>query len=103
MPAHDIAHHRSIPHSIAFSGNALSPSRLAWDVNALPPWSLLSCGEPEDLGGTHGHSGATDASKPHHHRRLPERSDVLPAAWRWEGVPRMCPCLRHVPWLSAHT
>src|SRR5438067_1191319 len=48
-------------------------------------------------------NGETDARKPHHHCRFPERSDVLPAAWRWEGVPRMCPRLRDVPGLSVHT
>src|SRR4029434_1991994 len=56
---------------------------------------------PDDREVTQGHSGHTDARKPHHHRRFPKRSDVLPAAWRWSGVPRMCPRLRHVPRLSA--
>src|SRR5437660_12915230 len=58
---------------------------------------------PDDRGGTYGYSGETDARKPHHHCRFPERSDVLPAAWRWEGVPRMCPRLRQGPRLSAAT
>src|SRR5687767_5714081 len=55
---------------------------------------------PDDLGVTHEHSGQTNPRKPHDHRRFPERSDVLPTAWRWEGVPRMCHRLHHVPWLS---
>ena len=55
---------------------------------------------PDDLGVTHGHSGQTDPRKPDYHRRFPERSDVFPTAWRWEGVPRMCHRLHHVPWLS---
>src|SRR5215813_4817935 len=58
---------------------------------------------PDDLGVTHGHSSQTDANKPYHYCRFPERSDVLPAAWRWEGVPRICPRLRYVPRLSAET
>src|SRR5215471_16714780 len=58
---------------------------------------------PDDLGVTYGHSSQTDARKPYHYCRFPERSDVLPAAWRWEGVPRMCPRLRHVSRLSART
>src|SRR5438128_7580606 len=58
---------------------------------------------PDDRGGTYGYSGETDARKPHHHCRFPERSDVLTAAWRWEGVPRMCRRLRDVPGLSVHT
>ena len=31
------------------------------------------------------------------------RSDLLSAAWRWQGVCRMCARLPPVPWLSAQT
>src|SRR6266849_4491816 len=58
---------------------------------------------PDARGVTHGHSGQGDARQPDYHRRFSQRSDVLSAAWRRQGISRVCPCLSPVPWLSAQT
>src|SRR6266568_1379354 len=58
---------------------------------------------PSDLRMPHAQHRPPDPRKPHHDRRLPKRSDGLSAAWGWQGVSRMSPRLRHVPWLAAAT
>src|SRR6266446_2647125 len=56
---------------------------------------------PDNRGVTHGHHSQTDPRKPDHYCGFSRRSDVLSAAWRWEGLSRVCPCLRAVSWLPA--
>src|SRR6266508_3238041 len=58
---------------------------------------------PDDLGVIHGYRSQTGPRKPHHHRGFSERSDLLSAPWRWEGVSRVRVRLPPIPGLSAET
>src|SRR5439155_10939025 len=58
---------------------------------------------PDNLGVTHGHSGETDARKPHHHCRFSRRSDVFLPDSRREGVSRVRVRLPPLPRLPTET
>src|SRR5262249_40466345 len=72
-------------------------------LQCVPPIVSPPLTRPDDLGVTHGTSRQTDPRKPHHHCRFSRRSDLLSAAGRWQGVPRVYPRLCPVPWLPAQT
>src|SRR5437764_13043265 len=72
-------------------------------LQRVPPIVSHPLTRPDDLGVTYGTSRQTDPRKPHHHCRFSRRSDLLSAAGRWQGVPRVYPRLHPVPWLPAQT
>src|SRR4029453_18343019 len=72
-------------------------------LQLVPPIVAHPLTRPDDLGVTHGASRQTDPRKPHHHCRFSRRSDLLSAAWRWQGVYRMRPRLSPGPGLSTGT
>src|SRR5712691_1676901 len=58
---------------------------------------------PSDLRMTHAQHDPPDPRKPDHHCRFSQRSDLLSAAWRRQGVCRMRARVPPRPWFSAHT